>query len=95
MYLTNAGQQQVESSLPEEQGSHPFILNPGALQLSWQWALSEKAPNNGRHSPEATGKRKYLYLILSLGTQERQPRVEELAAPCPQQAVQRNVSTHQ
>lgn len=87
MFPTNAGQQQIESSLSEEQGSHSFILNPEAVQTlcssPGQWVLSERATKNGRPSPEATGKREHLYLILGLGTQERQPRVEELAAPCP------------
>lgn len=87
MFPINAGQQQVEPPLPEEQGCHPFILNPEAVQTlcssPGQWNLSERAPKNGRPCPEATGKREHLYLILGLGTQERQPRVEELAAPCP------------
>lgn len=71
----------------EEQGSHPFFLNPEALQTLCsspeERVLSERAPNNGRHSPEATRERKHLYLLLGLGPQERQPRVEELAAACP------------
>lgn len=87
MFPINAGQQQVEPPLPEEQGCHPFILNPEAVQTlcssPGRWNLSERAPKNGRPCPEATGKREHLYLILGLGTQERQPRVEELAAPCP------------
>lgn len=87
MFPINAGQQQVEPSLPEEQGSHPFILNPEAVQTlcssPGQRILSERAPKNGSPGPEATGKKEHLYLILGLGTQERQPRVEELAAPSP------------
>lgn len=60
MFPSNAGQQQVEPSLPEEQGSHPFILKPDAWQALCsspeERVLSERAPNNGRQAQRQQGK---------------------------------------